>query len=729
MLKRGAIALSAAMVVSITGLAKAADEPAAPASTAAPEDEVVIEARKTTTQSINPKATSTQDIITTKQLSEIPVTTDFIQALQYLPNVDVYEEGGNGLNGSNITINGFDNSRINFTLDGIPLNDSDGYAFYSNEFLQNNDIASIIVDEGAGSASTLGITAFGGSIGITSKDPDPEHGAVIQGGAGSFGTFTEYVNAQSGEFLKDVAPTGIYMSYFHADSEGYFENSQTGYKNSILFKSDTDIGPGTLRLFFAQNDQLYNYYGGATAAQIQEYGDAYNSYTLNPASTSYTGYEYNQYRDWISYADYSLDVGRIKLDAKFFYYYGDGFGGGATTGRDLTGPDAEFNGDVLPEKSWNITNRPGAIVTATIPLIDQLSLKTGALYENSKEEHYEAEYAPVTYNSAGTTAVALGNFSEIARIYEEPVTTEIAYPYAELNYQPVSSLIIDAGAKYLTVHRDFADLPVTATETPQYLNSSPSKLLPSIGFNYEFTPGYHFYANYTENARTPTYDEFFEGTFNPDLQLEVAKTIQGGFLFRSGNLEGRLTGFDYRYENYVLEEETILPGTSTRASAYTNAGDATYYGGALAITYQILPWLSSFVNLGALHTHIDAYNGPAPFAPSNTEALGLQAQQGGWSASIAAHRRDVRDVDSITFSAGGGLYNVPSFYELPPITTVDAHIAYKWDKPFGPASFKTAEVKLTLTNITSQQKPIYEDDGYIYLSEPFSWFLTVQVGL
>lgn len=717
------LATSAAVVISINSLAfgpsRAVAQVSADTSTPATNEsnEVVIEGRKTTTQSVNPRATQTEDVITSKQLSLIPVTSDFVQALKYLPNVDVFEEGGNGLNGSDITINGFDETRINFTLDGVPLSDADSYSFYSNEFIQNLDIASITVDPGAGTATTIGPSAFGGSVAIESRDPETQAGAVAQGGAGSFGTFSEYGRLNSGQFLTDLAPTSVVLSYTHASSEGYFQDSGTDYKDSVMLKSLTKLGPGNLTLFFSQNQQQFHYYDGCLASAIASTGNSCNSTSTSPTSTYFDAYTINRYEDSLSYADYSLNLGNVKLDDKFFFYYGTGFGGGGAKGG--SSDPAQYLGEILPERSWNNTNRPGDILTLTAPLTDALTLKLGGLFYDSHEEHYEAKYDPITFQEI-----------DEPRVYDEFVISQLIEPYLDLQFQPVQSVIIDAGAKDLILNRKYTDNEDLVDDGSVHQHDA----LPSVGVNYEFVPGYHVYANYTENARPAGYNQFYTGVFNQDLSLEKADTEEVGFYVRSGPLEGRLSGFHTDYQNYILALQVLQPGTSSYISQVTNAGDAEYYGGSLALTYQIASWLSGFLNAGVNHTHLDAYGGAASNAPDQTVSVGGEAAIGGFSASLALEYLGVSWANYLdAFGSTNSFY----YYELPTHLTLDASIGYKWaDHPFGASAFKDIEAKLIFTNITNQVKAdnATENDfslanPYLYLTEPFSVFATLTVSL
>ena len=91
--------------------------------------------------------------------------------LQYLPSVVSTTDAGNGVGYTGVRIRGSDASRINVTIDGIPINDAESQLLY---WVNMPDIASSVesvqIQRGAGT-STNGAGAFGGSIHIQSALP------------------------------------------------------------------------------------------------------------------------------------------------------------------------------------------------------------------------------------------------------------------------------------------------------------------------------------------------------------------------------------------------------------------------------------------------------------------------------------------------------------------------------------------------------------------------------
>src|SRR5436309_4677177 len=109
--------------------------------------------------------------------------------LRDTPSIDTYAEAGVGGSGySYITLRGISPTRINFTLDGVPLADSEDMGTYFSDFPDlAHSLESIQVQRGVGT-STVGSPSFGGSINFESVAlrQSPQTSAEI--GAGSYGT-------------------------------------------------------------------------------------------------------------------------------------------------------------------------------------------------------------------------------------------------------------------------------------------------------------------------------------------------------------------------------------------------------------------------------------------------------------------------------------------------------------------------------------------------------------
>ncbi len=98
--------------------------------------------------------------------------------LSLTPSVVETSDAGNGIGYTSLRIRGTDASRINITVDGIPLNDAESQKVF---WVDLPDLASssgsIQVQRGVGT-STNGAGAFGASVTISSMDAAVRPGAA-----------------------------------------------------------------------------------------------------------------------------------------------------------------------------------------------------------------------------------------------------------------------------------------------------------------------------------------------------------------------------------------------------------------------------------------------------------------------------------------------------------------------------------------------------------------------
>lgn len=123
-------------------------------------------------------------------------------------------------------LRGIDQSRINFTLSGIPLNEPEDQGVYFNNFVDfTNSIESMQIQRGVGT-STNGVASFGGSINFQSislAEPKIE----LQYSLASYNT-----NRYSLEYCTGIQNNySIYMRYSDVHSDGYKYNSANDSKS------------------------------------------------------------------------------------------------------------------------------------------------------------------------------------------------------------------------------------------------------------------------------------------------------------------------------------------------------------------------------------------------------------------------------------------------------------------------------------------------------------------
>jgi iron complex outermembrane receptor protein len=155
---------------------------------------------------------------------------DIPYVLSLTPSLVETSEAGNGIGYTNLRVRGTDASRINVTIDGIPLNDPESQQVF---WVDLPDLASSVeniqIQRGVGTSSN-GAGAFGASINIQTRGIEESPYAEINTSAGSYNTFKSNLEIGSGLLNNKFA---FQMRLSDIRSDGYIE--RTGSKHSSAF--------------------------------------------------------------------------------------------------------------------------------------------------------------------------------------------------------------------------------------------------------------------------------------------------------------------------------------------------------------------------------------------------------------------------------------------------------------------------------------------------------------
>ena len=123
---------------------------------------------------------------------------DMPTLLEFTPSVVTTSDAGTGIGYSGLRIRGVDASRINVTINGVPVNDPESHdVYWVNMPDLVGSIENMQVQRGVGS-STNGAAAFGASVNIKTNDLRAQPAARIDFSGGSFGTLRGTLQASTG---------------------------------------------------------------------------------------------------------------------------------------------------------------------------------------------------------------------------------------------------------------------------------------------------------------------------------------------------------------------------------------------------------------------------------------------------------------------------------------------------------------------------------------------------
>ncbi|MFH1936964.1 MAG: TonB-dependent receptor, partial [Bacteroidota bacterium] len=226
------------------------------------------------------------------EIEEANLGRDLPYIVQTTPSVVVTSDAGNGIGYTGLTIRGTDLTRINVTINGIPLNDAESQGVW---FVDLPDLASssenIQIQRGVGT-STNGAGAFGATINILTTEMKQDPYGELAASYGSFDSWKTTFKFGTGILKPGLAVDGR-LSYI--SSNGYIDRAFSKLK-SFYISGGYYGKKTTLKLItFSGHEKTYQAWEGVPRDSLSTHR------TYNPAG------EYTDSTGQICYYDNQTD--------------------------------------------------------------------------------------------------------------------------------------------------------------------------------------------------------------------------------------------------------------------------------------------------------------------------------------------------------------------------------------------------------------------------------------
>jgi iron complex outermembrane receptor protein len=196
---------------------------------AADESEIVVVAREA-----DDDPPMTTSVLDRAQIAATNRGQEMAFLLQQTPGVTAYSDSGGSSGYATFYVRGIHQTRLNLTLDGVPLADGEDFGVY---FANYTNLAAglgrVQVARGAG-VSEAGAPAYGGAIDFQTADPAGSLGAVASLTAGSFGTVRGSFHVDTGELGHGWAGA---LTVGGNTTAGYRDNSAAHQVSSLAVLS------------------------------------------------------------------------------------------------------------------------------------------------------------------------------------------------------------------------------------------------------------------------------------------------------------------------------------------------------------------------------------------------------------------------------------------------------------------------------------------------------------
>ena len=516
------------------------------------------------------------------------------QGIPYLlslsPSVIMTSDAGNAVGYSGFRIRGTDANRINITVNGVPVNDSESHSvFWVNMPDFASSVENIQIQRGAGT-STNGAAAFGATVALQTQRPALKPYAEYSVSAGSFKTVKNSVRVGTGVinngFVFDARYSNIQSDGFidraRADMHSYFASAAWYGENTLIKFQTFGSAEETYQAWngvpseLLNTDRTYNscgkykedgitkFYDNQTDNYWQQHYHLMASQQLNESWNMNMTLHYTRGKGY--YEDY-------KAAAKYKSYKLPPF---------ITAAGDTLSKSDLVRRKWLDNHFYGAVYSANYQS-EKIRFSGGAGINRYDGDHF----GRVMWVKQ---AAALPNPDyEYYRNTGEKLDYNV---YGKINYQLLSALSGYLDLQYRGIHYTIKGSDDKAGDNV-HVNKYWNFFNPKAGLT--FRKGHHTaFASFAIANREPNRDNFTEAGIDERPRHETLYDYEAGYGFSTDRFQ---LGANLYYMDY--DNQLILTGKISEIGEALTSNIKSSYRMGIEFTagIEILHWLSWNGNL------------------------------------------------------------------------------------------------------------------------------------
>jgi iron complex outermembrane receptor protein len=653
--------------------------------------------------------------VTAEQLRLTTPGTSPLKAIELLPGVNFQSADPFGAYewSARISIRGFNQNQLGFTLDGVPLGDmsyGNVNGLHISRAITADNIGSTLVSQGAGALSTASTSNLGGTVEFFSRDPAQELGIAANATYGSSDTYRLFGRVDTG----DLGGFRAYVSGAYLNA-GKWKGDGSQYATQVNAKFVWDASESfTVSGFANYSDRKENDYQDMSLGMIDRLGYDWDNtapdFLLarqiaqiaanrgevagngqpNTAGTVYPGnitsvddayYDAGGLRtDWLAYLKFEARLAD-NVSASVQPYYHSNKGQGSWFTPYVATPGGSEISFRTTEYGINRYGLTGGLTGE----FGRHTLSTGFWFENNDFNHARRFYPVTGTTTASTTALTYQTDPFFTQWYND-FNTSIIQVYLQDSWEITDAITLTAGFKGnsvdLSARRNVPSSLATGT-----INNS-DWFQPQVGGLWKINDNNQLFINYSQNQRaftaastggspfatTQAGFEAIKGTLRP----ETSNTLEGGYRFTFGPVTGVAAAYWVDFSNRILATQ-VGAGIVGNPTVLDNVGDVQSLGFELGLTWQIIKPLTATVSY--------AYNA-STYQDDVVNAAGVVTQAIAGNTVVDSPRNIANFnlvYDDSRFYARGNLNYMSSRYftysndqSVPDRVLLDATIGYRF---------------------------------------------------
>jgi iron complex outermembrane receptor protein len=533
-------------------------------------DEIIINATRA-----NSNSATTFSKLTAKEIEKVNLGRDIPMLLNQIPSAVSNSDAGAGIGYTGIRIRGTDPTRINTTINGIPINDSESQATF---FVNMPDVISSATDvqiqRGVGT-STNGGAAFGASINMQTTQYNPEPYAETNVSAGSFNTLKTNLKLGSGlianHFTVDARASRII-------SDGFIDRATSNLNSYYVGLNYYGKNKSLKLVHFAGSEITYQAWNGIPESRLRNDVNGMKDYAarnflnsadsnnlLNSNSRTYNSFTYknqvDNYKQQHYQAHYSQQFHKyVSGNVSLHYTKGSGYYEEFKYDQELSsyfvspfvnGNDTGFYSNLVRRK-WLDNDFYGT----TFSLQYNDNKKINSILGGGINQYYGNHFGRVV------SAELQKNIDDTKNYYSNNSLKNDYNIFIKTTYFISQHLNVFLDLQLRGIDYTFEGLNQSFASEIQKANYRFFN--PKVGLNYQLNQQQNIYASLAIAHREPTREDFVNTTSTSRPTHERLDDIEIGYNLRKEKFLFNAVAFLMEYKNQM-----VLTGKLNDVGAYT----------------------------------------------------------------------------------------------------------------------------------------------------------------
>ena len=530
---------------------------------------------------------------------------DIPSLLATMPSVVISSESGMGLGSTSFRVRGTDPSRINVTLNGVPMNDAETHSVY---WYDTPDLASSLgsvqLQRGVGT-STAGTGAFGASLNMTSAPLASKFSGRASLSYGSFNTAKQEVALSSGLLGGHWAIEGRLS---HLSSDGYVERASSKLSSYMLQAGYYNGNTMVKLLSFGGVAKVYLAYTGLSAEQMAE-NRRYNPEGEIIIDDEVVGF-YDDHTDNYTQINNQLIVSHIfndrwRINATAHYTYGNGYYRNYKNDQKLAkygfapievGGTLVERTNLLRKKSMG--NNFGGVVASAAYTAKRISLTMGlsaSLYDGVHFGEISGLREVPDFASAEYYRNNTSKWDASCFLKADWLITKGLKLYADAQYRHITHRISG-------VNDNFDD--TTSAMQRLDIDRHYNFFNPKLGLHYTFSRYHAIYASAAVGQKEPTRNNFTDIREGEYPTSEKMLDVEAGYTYETKVVSLGVNLYYMLYRDQLVQTGEL---SDTGELLSRNVPDSYRRGVELTLNVNATKWFSLGGNATLSQNHIENY--------------------------------------------------------------------------------------------------------------------------